>query len=103
MSGNGRYSNYNDYLVDPIYRIMRRIALRRSNNQCIDCREPATEADHLRYPKPNHVAYDTPGNMEGVCHACHCKRERKRGKSIKEDRIASTGVPSPKPKASGAA
>lgn len=65
-----------DYLRHPIYRAMRAAAMRRTNGRCSECGDLATEVHHVRYPKP-WGAFDTPSNLNPICHACHCRLEGK--------------------------
>lgn len=72
-----RFTRYaEDYLRHPIYRAIRAAAWRRDDGKCVHCGNPATEVHHARYPEP-WGAFDTPGNLESVCHECHCRLEGK--------------------------
>jgi len=61
---------------------MARIALKRQGGVCEICGvSPATEPHHVIYPAWG--AFDTPGNLKGVCHECHTNEEAKR-RPVKE-------------------
>lgn len=69
------FTSYRAYLNHWVFRAVRQTALRASNRRCA-CGAPATEVHHLRYPKP-WGTFDTPSNLQPVCHACHCRIEGK--------------------------
>lgn len=72
-----RFHHYaEDYLTHPIYRAIRAVAWKRTQGRCEQCGQPATEVHHQRYPQPWGV-FDTPGNLQPVCHACHGQLEGK--------------------------
>lgn len=70
------YQSYEAYLVQPLYRIARSVAIRRANGICEECKvEPVTEAHHKQYPVWG--TFDTPSNLLAICHQCHCKKHNK--------------------------
>jgi hypothetical protein len=70
------FSDYNSYLSHWVFRAIRLTAMKRSAGRCVRCAAVATEANHLRYPKP-WGAFDVPANLEPICHPCHCKEHNK--------------------------
>lgn len=72
-----RFRHYEeDYLTHPIYRAIREVAWNRAKGRCERCGAPASEVHHRRYPQP-WGSFDTPGNLQAVCHPCHCQIEGK--------------------------
>lgn len=69
------FGGYENYLRHWLFRIVRQVAMRRSGGKCERCGEVATEVHHNAYPTWG--AFDTPGNIIAVCHACHCVIEKK--------------------------
>jgi 5-methylcytosine-specific restriction endonuclease McrA len=70
------FNNYQEYLAHWVFRAIRDTALRTTRGRCAHCGAPATEVHHLRYPKP-WGAFDTPDNLQPICHDCHCRIEGK--------------------------
>jgi len=76
------YATYDEYLKQPRYRAIRRIAMEQVNYLCQRCHARATEVHHINYPSwwgtdtPENC-YDVPENLLPVCHACHCEIEGK--------------------------
>ena len=67
------YSNYQEYLKHPLFRIIRRMAMEKAGWVCRDCKKSkATSVHHIRYPKWG--TFDTVDNLVPICHNCHCKR-----------------------------
>lgn len=60
---------YREYLVHPVFRAARAVALRKAGGLCA-CGEKATEVHHLRYPPWG--MFDVPSNLKPICHGCHC-------------------------------
>jgi HNH endonuclease len=69
------YRSYAEYLADPRYRRVRRIAMNRAGWRCQRCGNPATEVHHVRYPPWG--TFDVPENLMPICHACHCAEHGK--------------------------
>jgi len=70
------FDTYQEYLRHWVFRAIRETAMRQAGGRCVHCGAPATEVHHIRYPKP-WGSFDTPDNLQPICHACHCRIEGK--------------------------
>lgn len=77
ISNMRRYQTYDDYLSHWLFKALRETAMRKTNGRCVHCGAQATEVHHTQYPKPFGIAFDTPDNLQPVCHDCHCRIEGK--------------------------
>jgi 5-methylcytosine-specific restriction endonuclease McrA len=69
------YSTYEEYLRHPVFLAVRAVAWERDGGRCRHCGAVATEVHHVAYPPWG--TFDVPSHLEAICHACHCRIERK--------------------------
>jgi 5-methylcytosine-specific restriction endonuclease McrA len=69
---------------------VRRQALRRDHNTCVECGKPGNEVDHIREVADNGALYDL-ANLQTLCHQCHLRKSimmaqrRRRNKQSESD------------------
>lgn len=66
------FATYPDYLGHWVFKAVRAAAMRKAGNRCIHCGATATEVHHTVYPKP-WGTFDTPSNLQPICHECHAR------------------------------
>ena len=69
------YRTYSEYLLHPVFRAARWIAMRRTQGLCA-CGHEATEVHHANGYPPWGM-FDVPGNLTPICHVCHSKFHEK--------------------------
>jgi hypothetical protein len=70
------YQSYDAYRAQPLYKIARSVAIRRAKGICEECKTyPVSEVHHIKYPVWG--TFDTPSNLQAICHPCHCKKHNK--------------------------
>lgn len=73
-----RFHNYAEYLSHWLFKAIRKTAMDQAGWRCQICKiAPASEVHHTAYPKP-WGTFDAPGNIQPICHACHCRLEEDR-------------------------
>ena len=56
------FTDYANYRQHWVFQAVRAAAMRKASGRCV----------HTRYPKP-WGTFDTPANLQPICHACHCQ------------------------------
>ena len=70
------YIGYAAYREHWLFKAVRRHAFARADGVCEECESaPATECHHGMYPAWG--AFDSPSNLQTICHECHCKKHGK--------------------------
>ena len=63
------FETYAEYRRTALYQAVRAVALARKGGMCARCGAKASEVHHAVYPPAQ--CWDTPDNLEPLCHACH--------------------------------
>lgn len=76
------YLSYDQYLKSPLFRAVRDIEMRESGGICRKCGSIATEVHHRSVSGkesayPPWGCWEVPGNIEAICHECHCREHGK--------------------------
>lgn len=70
------YKDYKTYLASKPFRVMRSIAMKRTEMRCKRCGGTATQVHHHNgYPPWN--SWDLPSALEPICQTCHAKEHGK--------------------------